>query len=106
MKEVDEIEELQMSLLLAHYAHMNPEKADNWSCISNAVKIIIDLGLNHQSSHVLDQRNSQQRRQLFWVAYGMERSLCALLKLPLSFPEESVSIEVSIMYILLQDAEL
>jgi hypothetical protein len=87
MMEVDEIQTLQVSLLLAHYAHMNPEKADNWVCISNAVRIVLDLGMHRQPTQMLDRAQAQLRRQLFWVTYGMERSVCGMLRLPLSFPK-------------------
>lgn len=43
MVEVDEVQGLQVSLLLAHYAHMNPDKADNWICISNATRILFSI---------------------------------------------------------------
>lgn len=94
MSEVDEIESLQVSLLLAHYAHMNPGKADNWTCIAHAVKIVLDLGLHKRCTEGTDEEQAKLRRRLFWVAYGMERSLCGLLRLPLSFPEESITTEV------------
>ncbi|KAI9739057.1 MAG: hypothetical protein M1834_007269 [Cirrosporium novae-zelandiae] len=97
MNEVDSIQSLQVSLLLAHYAHMNPEKADNWTCISNAARIVLDLGLHKGSDGVLSEEQKRVRRRLFWVTYGMERSLCGILRLPLSFPEESITIEFDLI---------
>lgn len=94
IKEVDDIQTLQISLLLAHYAHMNPGRVDNWICISNACRIVLDLGMYRQLTTVMTREQAQLRRQLFWVTYGMERSLCGILRLPLSFPEESITIEV------------
>ena len=94
MVEVDEIQILQTSLLLAHFAHMNPDKVDNWACITNAVNIVLELGLYTRKSRSRDVQHARQHCQLFWVTYGMERSLCGILRLPLSFPEESISIEV------------
>ncbi|RDW82620.1 hypothetical protein BP6252_03732 [Coleophoma cylindrospora] len=91
--EIDQIRELQVSLLLAHYAHMNPENADNWICISNAVRVVLNLGLHLQPSKVLSEDQAELRCRLFRVAYGMERSLCGNLRLPLSFPEESITVK-------------
>ncbi|KEF60504.1 uncharacterized protein A1O9_02065 [Exophiala aquamarina CBS 119918] len=87
----DEIQALQISLLLVHYAQQCPERADNWTCISHAIRIVLDLGLHKGSPDALSLADQRQRRQLFWVAYGMERSLCSVLRLPLSFSEESIS---------------
>ncbi|KAJ5731459.1 uncharacterized protein N7483_005967 [Penicillium malachiteum] len=39
----------------------------------------------------MDGENDDLRQRLFWVAYNMDRSLSATLKLPISFPEESIS---------------
>ncbi|KAM5386536.1 hypothetical protein ACJZ2D_000499 [Fusarium nematophilum] len=86
-----EIRALQISLLLAHYAHMCPERVDNWSCIANAVRIIMALGLHLEFPAGIDPDQAQQRAELFWVTYGMERSLCTNLRLPLSFPEEIIT---------------
>ncbi|TVY59491.1 Pyrimidine pathway regulatory protein 1, partial [Lachnellula cervina] len=86
-----EIQALQISLLLAHYAHMCPERADNWTCIANAVRIVLSLGLYRESPEGLDPEQVRLRSVLFWVTYGMERSLCTNLRLPLSFPEELVN---------------
>jgi predicted nucleic acid-binding Zn ribbon protein len=94
MVEVHEIQTLQTSLLLAHYAHMSPEKVDNWICISNAIRIVLDLGLHRQPPKMIDAEKAEMRRQLFWVTYGMERSMCGILRLPLSFPEESITVQV------------
>lgn len=44
-----EIKSLQISLLLVHYAHMFPERVDNWSCISNAARTVLDLGTEEAS---------------------------------------------------------
>lgn len=106
LMECSEIESLQTSLLLAHYAHMNPEKADNWTCIANAVRIALDLGLHKGRSYTMDAKHNQLRCRLFWVTYGMDRSMCGMLQLPLSFPEESIFTEVTIcnlqVYLLIQ----
>jgi len=40
LMEVPKMRTLQVSLLLAHYAHMNP-KVDNWICRTNAVRIVL-----------------------------------------------------------------
>lgn len=89
-----EIQALQISLLLAHYAHMCPERVDNWTCIANGVRICLNLGLYMESPEELGQEEVLQRSTLFWVAYGMERSLCTNLRLPLSFPEEVITAKV------------
>ncbi|OKL61986.1 hypothetical protein UA08_02688 [Talaromyces atroroseus] len=44
-KDPGEIQALQISLLLAHYAHLCPERVDNWTCIANAARIVLSLGL-------------------------------------------------------------
>jgi hypothetical protein len=95
-----EIKELQISLLLAHFAHMCPELVDNWTCISNAVRIVLSLGLYRECPEGLDPEQKILRSELFWVTYGMERSLCTNLRLPLSFPEESITTKVRITGIL------
>lgn len=86
------VERLQISLLLAHYAHMNPQKVDNWICISNAVKIVTELGLHTRDIAALDHEHT--KTQLFWVTFGMERSMASVLRLPLSIPESSINIKV------------
>ncbi|RAK94375.1 hypothetical protein BO79DRAFT_135010 [Aspergillus costaricaensis CBS 115574] len=88
-----ELQALQISLLLAHYAHMCPERVDNWTCISNAVRIVVNLGLYMECNQLI-QGEPCQRSVLFWVAYGMERSLCTNLRLPLSFPEEAITVKL------------
>ncbi|OKL56114.1 hypothetical protein UA08_08655 [Talaromyces atroroseus] len=94
--EVTDIHRLQTYLLLAHYANLNPNKADNWICIWNATRIVLDLGLHKQASEVLlqDQEEVRFRNKLLWCTYGMERSLSATVRLPLAFPEEA-SITIS-----------
>jgi Fungal specific transcription factor domain len=95
--EVTDIHRLQTYLLLAHYANLNPNKADNWICIWNATRIVLDLGLHKQASEVLlqdDQEEVRFRNKLFWCTYGMERSLSGTVRLPLAFPEEA-SITIS-----------
>lgn len=94
MADLDEIKKLQVSLLLAHYAHMNPERIDNWTCILNATRLVLDLGLHKRSIDILGSSETNLRRKLFWVTYGMERSLCGLLRLPLTYPEDSITTEV------------
>ncbi|KAJ6164214.1 hypothetical protein N7470_002886 [Penicillium chermesinum] len=89
-----EIQALQISLLLAHYGHMCPERVDNWTCISNAIRIVLNLGLHLESPQGLSEETIRERTNLFWVAYGMERSLCTNLRLPLSFPEESIAVKL------------
>lgn len=88
------IKALQISLLLAHYAHMCPENVDNWTCIANAIRIVLNLGLYTQPPDTITKAEQQQRADLFWVAYGMERSLSSNLRLPLAFPEEVITLQV------------
>ncbi|KAL3457166.1 hypothetical protein BJX64DRAFT_296160 [Aspergillus heterothallicus] len=91
LEDYSEIKELQISLLLAHFAHMCPELVDNWTCISNAIRIVLSLGLYRECPEGLDPEQRRLRSELFWVTYGMERSLCTNLRLPLSFPEEAIT---------------
>ncbi|EEU38887.1 uncharacterized protein NECHADRAFT_88905 [Fusarium vanettenii 77-13-4] len=91
LEDPSEIKALQISLLLAHFAHMCPERVDNWTCIANAVRIVLALGLHREFPQGIDPEQARLRSELFWVAYGMERSLCANLRLPLSFPEEAIT---------------
>lgn len=95
LNNLDEMQALQVSLLLAQYAQMSPERADNWTCIANAVRIVLDLGLHVQSPDWFTSEQVSMRSRLFWVTYGMERSLCSNLRLPLSFPEEAITTKVS-----------
>ncbi|KAL4941883.1 hypothetical protein BDV06DRAFT_212298 [Aspergillus oleicola] len=99
LDDYSELKELQISLLLAHYAHMCPERVDNWTCIANAVRIVLSLGLYRQCPEGIDMNQRKLRTDLFWVTYGMERSLCTNLRLPLSFPEESISTKSSANHI-------
>jgi hypothetical protein len=86
-----EIQSLQISLLLAHYASMNPVKVDNRACLWNASRIVIQLGLHKHTTTHMPKEHTELRKQLFWVTYGMERSLCSVMRLPLSFSEESIT---------------
>jgi hypothetical protein len=95
LEEQSEIKSLQISLLLAHYAHMCPERVDNWTCISDAVRIVLNLGLHRECTENIGIEHRRLRAELFWVTYGMERSLCTNLRLPLSFPEEAITTKVS-----------
>lgn len=91
--EVTELQRLQAFLLLAHYAHLDPGKVDNWICIRNATNIVLELGLHKQFAEHLTQDSAHARfqNQLFWVCYGMERSLCTVLCLPLALQQESIT---------------
>ncbi|KAF4481056.1 Pyrimidine pathway regulatory protein 1 [Colletotrichum fructicola Nara gc5] len=89
--ECRQIQALQISLLLSHYSSMCPERLDNWTCIANAVRIVLGLGLHREFSEEIDAGQARLRSELFWVTYGMERSLCTNLRLPLSFPEEIIT---------------
>lgn len=89
--DVTQVQRLQISLLLAHYAQLNPSKIDNWTCIWNATRVVLELGLCKRSSGKVMQDQAALRNELFWVTYGMERSLCTILKLPLSFAEEAIT---------------
>ncbi|WQF77244.1 hypothetical protein CDEST_02258 [Colletotrichum destructivum] len=89
--ECRQIQALQVSLLLSHYSSMCPERLDNWTCIANAVRIVLGLGLHQEFSEEIDAGQARLRSELFWVTYGMERSLCTNLRLPLSFPEEIIT---------------
>ncbi|KAL5341630.1 hypothetical protein BJX70DRAFT_386635 [Aspergillus crustosus] len=82
LEEYNEIREIQISLLLAHFAHMCPELVDNWTCISHAVRVVLSLGLYREFPENLDVEQRKLRSELFWVTYGMERSLCTNLRLP------------------------
>ena len=95
LNDPDEIQGLQISLLLAHYAQLSPERGDNWTCITNAVRIVLDLGLHKISPDCFTPEQAKVRSRLFWVTYGMERSLSSNLRLPLSFPEETITAKVS-----------
>lgn len=92
--ECRQIQALQISLLLSHYSSMCPERLDNWTCIANAVRIVLGLGLHRELSEEIDAGQARLRSELFWVTYGMERSLCTNLRLPLSFPEEIITTKV------------
>lgn len=95
LEDYSEIKALQISLLLAHYGNMCPERVDNWTCIASAVRIVLSLGLHRECPEGLDPDQARLRSELFWVAYGMERSLCTNLRLPLSIPEEAITTKVS-----------
>lgn len=91
LEDYSEIKALQISLLLAHFGNMCPERVDNWTCIANAIRIVLNLGLHREFPEGIDADQARLRSTLFWVAYGMERSLCTNLRLPLSFPEEAIT---------------
>lgn len=92
ISQIDGLLRLQVILLLAHYAHLNPEVVNAWTCTAVAVRACLDLGLPCTDPPTLSEADRQLRRKLFWVAYDLDRSSCAMLRLPLSFPEESISI--------------
>lgn len=94
LEECSQIKSLRVSLLLAHYAQMCPERLDNWTCIANAVRIVLDMGLYRKYAESIPADQARERSELFWVTYGMERSLCTNLRLPLSFPEEIITADV------------
>lgn len=71
---------------------------DNWTSIANAVRIVLSLGLYMEGPEGLGKDEGLQRQKLFWVTYGMERSLCTNLRLPLSFPEEEITVKVRIHF--------
>lgn len=89
------VQALQISMLLAHYAHMCPKRVDNWTCIANAIRTPRRWG-STSNADGLDREQISQRLNLFWVAYGMELSLCTNLRLPLSFPEEKIAAKLSV----------
>jgi hypothetical protein len=89
--EVTELQRLQTLLLLAHYGHLNPVKVDNWTCIWKATRIVMEMGLQKQPPPNCDPSTIRMRNKLFWCAYGMERSLSTLLRLPLTIDQDTIT---------------
>ncbi|KAJ9150931.1 Fungal specific transcription factor domain containing protein [Pleurostoma richardsiae] len=86
------IQRLQICCLLGHYGNLNPAKVDNWMCIWTASRVMLELGLNRQSSAETLQGEGEDeaklRNQLLHVTLGIERSLSTILRLPLAIPQE------------------
>ena len=95
MEILADIEAIQVCLLVAHYSLLCPDRADSWACLATAANISADLGLHKQRPGNLGPEDGEVRARIFWVFYSFERSLCCKLRLPLSFPEESITLTVS-----------
>ena len=39
----------------------------------------------------------QMRRRAFWVAYGLDRLACGVLRIPLSIPDDNITVPVSLI---------
>ncbi|KAH8806160.1 fungal-specific transcription factor domain-containing protein [Xylogone sp. PMI_703] len=84
---------LQAALLLSHYASTNPKAVDIFYCIGEAARICIHLGLHREPPEAMAMNPLELdiRRRLFWTTYGIERSVCSVLRLPFSLNEEVVT---------------
>lgn len=67
--EIQELESFQAVLLLAHYAHLNPELIDIWTCNMTATRIVLDLGLYAAVSG----EKEELYQRLFWVTYCISK---------------------------------
>ncbi|RFU25998.1 hypothetical protein B7463_g10342, partial [Scytalidium lignicola] len=92
-RQENDLHSLQAALLLSHYASTNPKAVNIFYCIGEAARICIHLGLHREppESMKMNPLELDIRRRLFWTTYGIERSVCSLLRLPFSLNEEVVT---------------
>lgn len=88
------MEKLQITLLISHYAFANPYAADIWNNLRDAFRLCIDMGLHREvESEVITVVDVDDRRRLFMVCSGMLRHLSAVLKLQFPIPKSLISVE-------------
>lgn len=87
-----DLAEIQSTLLILQYALINPKYANVWVLSGVVMRSCLDLGLHREvsTSMGLDSLAIDLRRQVFWVAYCFDRSICSALQRPLSIPDPSI----------------
>ncbi|CZR68185.1 uncharacterized protein PAC_18084 [Phialocephala subalpina] len=89
----NDLAEIQSTLLIIQYALINPKYANVWVLSGVVMRSCLDLGLHREVSKDagLDSLTVDMRRQVFWVAYCMDRSICSALQRPLSIPDPTIN---------------
>lgn len=89
----NDLAEVQSTLLILQYALINPKYANVWVLSGVVMRSCLDLGLHREVSKDLglDSLTIDMRRQVFWVAYCMDRSICSALQRPLSIPDPTIN---------------
>ncbi|RDW57599.1 hypothetical protein BP6252_13681 [Coleophoma cylindrospora] len=85
--------EVQSTLLILQYAMINPKYANVWILSGVVMRSCLELGLHREVSDAaeLDSLTIDMRRQVFWSAYCMDRSICSALQRPLSIPDPTIN---------------
>ncbi|KUJ17789.1 uncharacterized protein LY89DRAFT_616056 [Mollisia scopiformis] len=89
----NDLAEIQSTLLILQYALINPKYANVWVLSGVVMRSCLDLGLHREVLREvgLDSLTIDIRRQVFWVAYCMDRSICSALQRPLSIPDPTIN---------------
>jgi hypothetical protein len=90
----NDLAEIQATLLILQYTLINPKYANVWVLSGVVMRSCLELGLHREVSQSigLDSLTVDMRRQIFWVAYCMDRSICSALQRPLSIPDPTINI--------------
>ncbi|KAG0678935.1 hypothetical protein C6P40_001455 [Pichia californica] len=88
------MDKLQITLLIAHYAFANPYAADIWNNLRDALRLCIDMGIHREiESEVITVVDVDDRRRLFLVCSGMLRHLSSVLRIKFPIPQPLISVE-------------
>ncbi|KAH7166423.1 fungal-specific transcription factor domain-containing protein [Dactylonectria macrodidyma] len=86
-----DLEHLANLLFIIQYACFSSNLTAAWHFLGLATRLVVELNLhNERHGSLLDQRQLNERRWLFWSTYTFERNLCAILGRPFSIPDEAI----------------
>lgn len=91
---------IQAFLLLVQYSLVDPDVFSARQLQGLACRLAVDLGLHSvESDHQLNpkQESRQMRRRIFYCVYALDRSISMAYEQPLSFTDDSVSVDPPIL---------
>lgn len=91
------VEGVQALLLVALHSYYHPTFWASWKTVGAALRLAAELGLHQQCSDGMDPLEIDTRSRVFWVAYSMDRNLCAAMSLPSGLSDGAISVQVSLL---------
>jgi len=84
---------LRALMLLIVYCLFRPRKGDIWRLLDYACRLCLELGFHTEPDSEVPMAEREQRRNIFWSLYVLERIVCQLFGLPSDFPESIITAE-------------
>lgn len=88
------VEGVQALLLIALHSYYHPTFWAAWKTVGAALRLAAELGLHEDNADGLDPLSLDTRRRVFWVAYSMDRNLCAAMSMPSGLSDGAISAQV------------